>query len=332
VEYPATERLPLVKKPTNLKLEGELYATTEQAEKFIRYLLTTRPQLLKKPTTLKLEGEMDTNTENREKFVPLELAPRPPLCKKFTNLHLEGDHDNLTEKQEKFVRHEVQKRPPLTKNETNLCIEGELDFLPEYRKEFIEYKAERRKLVLPVNNLKTDGFYDVVPEVSAAFQQQIHPQIPNLRGTETHEDLPLRARLGRTRESSLKGEGPMEVDTESRTQFVEKPPSKSETVKAPNNLLLEGRIDLNPEYKNAYIDFTKEAPKTRRRAAPQEGNLKSEGKMETSPEYKSSYVDFPRRRPQVKKPECSLSSEGEVSGGLRRKVASSASLAGGPHD
>ncbi|EFA00381.2 uncharacterized protein LOC103312209 [Tribolium castaneum] len=295
--YPYQERPPLIKRETNLKLEGDLYTTTEKAEKFIQYLLTNKPPLMKKPTTLKLEGEMDINTENREKYVPYEIAPRPPLCKKFTNLHLEGDLNILTEKQEKFIRYDVQKRPPLTKKHTNLVIEGDLELLPEYRREFIEYKTERPKLALPVNNLKTDGFYDVTPDVSVAFQQQIHPQIPNLRGGEGHEDMTLRTRLGRTtRENSLV-DGPLETD---------------ESAKITNHLHLEGRIDLNPEYRNAYIDFNKEvsAPRTRRRGP--ESHLKSEGKMDITPEYKCSYVDFPRTRPQVKRPENSLSSEGEI--------------------
>ncbi|XP_044269816.1 uncharacterized protein LOC123014660 [Tribolium madens] len=311
--YPPQERPPLIRRKTNLKLEGDLYTTTEKAEKFIQYLLTNKRPMRKKPTTLKLEGEMNINTENREKYVPYEIAPRPPLCKKFTNLHLEGDLSILTEKQEKFVRYDVQKRPPLTKKHTNLVIEGELDLLPEYRREFIEYKTERPKLALPVNNLKTNGFFDVVPDVSAAFQQQIHPQIPNLRGGEGHEDMALKTRLGRTPENSLvRVEAPMESETESRTQFVEKASSKSEPAKITNHLHLEGRIDLNPEYRNAYIDFNKEvsAPRTRRRGP--ESHLKSEGKMEISPEYKCSYVDFPRTRPQVKRPENSLSSEGEI--------------------
>lgn len=106
----------------------------------------------------------------------------------------------------------------------------------------------------------------------------------------------------------------METETENRSQFVEKLPIKTEPPKINNNLQLEGRIDLNPEYRNAYIDFNKEAPpRAKSRRTKQENNLKSEGKMEIFPEYKSSYVDFPRRRPQVRKPECSLSSEGEVS-------------------
>ena len=113
----------------------------------------------------------------------------------------------------------------------------------------------------------------------------------------------------------------METETESRTQFVEKPQLRVEAPKIVHNLQLEGRIDLNPEYRNAYIDFNKnavDASKTRSRRAHHENNLKSEGKMEISPEYKCSYVDFPRKRPEVRKPECSLSSEGEV--GMRKII------------
>ncbi|RZC38227.1 uncharacterized protein BDFB_008642, partial [Asbolus verrucosus] len=316
IKHSNIERPHLLKRPTNLKLEGDLYATTEQAEKFIEYLLTRRPDLMKKPTTLKMEGKMDIKTETRDKFVPFEPQPKPPLCKKLTNLHLEGDLNTITEKQEQYVPYELQKRPPLMKKHTNLNIEGQLDLLPEYRKEFIEYKAERPKLALPVNNLKTDGFYDVMPDASSPFQQQIHPQIPYLRETETlHEESRVRV-PPRKRESSLRPEGQMETTTENKTQFVQKSLPRSDRIRVTNNLQLEGRIDLNPEYKNAYVDFNKDErispTRIKSRRLVQESNFKSEGKMDISPEYSRSYVDFPRKRPQVKRPECSLSSEGEI--------------------
>lgn len=109
----------------------------------------------------------------------------------------------------------------------------------------------------------------------------------------------------------------MESTTESKKEFVEKTVAKTETRKAPNNLLLEGRIDMNPEYRNAYVDYSRGSVRSsggrRRREIAQRGSLRAEGELEIRPEYRSSYVDFPRERPRVRRPECSLSSEGEVS-------------------
>lgn len=311
IKYPITPRRHLIRRPSNLKLEGEFHTTTEQTEKFIEYLLQKRPKLIRKPTNLTLEGEMNIRTENREKFVDLGRQSRPPLCKKFTNLHLEGDLILTTEKIDQFVRYDAQRRPPLIKKPTNLHIEGEIDLLPEYRKEFIEYKTERPKLALPVNNLKTDGFYEA-DNSQTLYQQQIHPEIPFLRGRDVGNVGGFSPRR-RTRENSLQSEGFMDTQSEGRAQFVEKSVLKNENrPKISNNLQLEGRIDLNPEYRNAYTDFSKknQTPITRRIIQP--NNLRSEGKMEINPEYSCSYVDFPRERPRVRRPQCSISSEGEV--------------------
>ena len=57
----------------------------------------------------------------------------------------------------------------------------------------------------------------------------------------------------------MKLEGDFDVATENKTQFVEKPASKSALKKVGTNLQLEGKIDLNPEYKNAYVNFYKDA-------------------------------------------------------------------------
>ncbi|KAF2885483.1 hypothetical protein ILUMI_20691 [Ignelater luminosus] len=337
----------LFKRPTNLKLEGDFYAETENAEKFIHYLLTGRPDLARKPTTLKLEGEMETKTETKEKYVPFEYKSRPPLFKKSTNLHLEGVLDITTETREKYLPYEVQQRPPLIKRSTNLHLEGDLKLQPEYKDVFVEYKeAERPKPKVPSNNLKTEGLFEAQTEKAEKFvEHQIHPVIPFLRGMDVSsrklmlgddaavkrpeyrekfvEHSKFERSLQHKPKLNLRPEGDMEIITENKTQFVQKPVSKTEMRKAANNLLLEGNIDMNPEYRNAYVNFYRDAygkfgikkdenePEKRRRTVSHPAtNLKTEGEMETNPEYKSSFVDFPRQRPLVKKPESHLRSEG----------------------
>lgn len=322
-----------------MKLEGDLLTTTEKAEKFIAFLLASRAALARKPTTLKLEGEMDIKTESREKFVPFEYHQRPPLYKKDTNLHLEGSLDHLTEKQDKYVPYEINQRVPLAKRSSNLHLEGDLLLKPEYRDVFKEFKMEQKpRASRPHNNLKPEGVVDLNTETTMKYSKhQIHPTIPFLRGIDNSNRLILgedqtilkpeykenfvqhqgveRAHPQKP-EEHLKSEGPIETTTESKTEFVEKPAVKTELKKARNNLLLEGRIDMNPEYRNAYIDFYRDAkpsPPRRSRKASQTGHLKAEGEMEINPEYRSSYMDFPRERPRVRRPREHLHSEGDVS-------------------
>lgn len=320
-----------------MKLEGDLLYTTEQAEKFIEFLLSGRSILTRKPTTLKLEGDMEIKTESMEKFVPFEYQKRPPLYKKDTNLHLEGSLDLLTEKSEKYVPYELKGRCPLTKHDSNLHLEGDLQMLPEYRDVFVEYKLERLKPCVPHNNLKPEGLFDLHTETTSKYlKHQIHPTIPFLRGLDHSNRITLgddctvqipeyketfvehvdaQKSLLWKPEEHLKQEGSMQTITENRNQFIEKAVSKTEMRKAQNNLLLEGRIDMNPEYRNVYVDFHRD-PKLvshgRSRKTSQSSNFKSEGDIEINPEYKSSYIDFPRERPHLRRPEGQLFNKGDV--------------------
>lgn len=327
-----------MKRPTQLKLEGDLLTTTEKAEKFVEFLLASRAALTRKPTTLKLEGEMDVKTESREKFVPFEYQQRPPLYKNDTNLHLEGSLDLLTEKTEKYIPYQVSKRAPLAKRNSNLHLEGDLQMNPEYREVYKEFKLERASASRPRNNLTPEGITDLSSEaVSKYSTHQIHPTIPFLRGVNSSnrlilgDDRPIlkpeykenfvqHQAIERVQaqkpEEHLKQEGALETTTENKKEFVEKQFNKTENKKAPNNLLLEGRIDMNPEYRNAYVDYYKNAkpsPPRRNRKAMQANNLRAEGVIEINPEYRSSYVDFPRERPRVRRPREHLCSEGDVS-------------------
>lgn len=277
------EKSNVVRRPNNLKLEGDLYTKTEKAEQFINFLFNQRPNLIKLPTTLKLEGEMEKKTEMQEKYQKFDRQERPPLCKKSTNLHLEGDLNVSNNYNENYPRHEPQKRPPLTKHDTNLRMSGDLFMKPEYRDAFIEYKSEKQKPTIPKNNLVTDGFFRNSLDLSKTILHDTHHQIPFLRDNKDYGEL---------------------KDTDGQR------PSRG-------NLQLEGKHDLNPEYRNAYVDFYKgndgRKTPTRRRLISHPPNLKTEGHLEANPEYKSAYINFPRERPSVRRPECHLVNEGEVS-------------------
>ncbi|KAK5642359.1 hypothetical protein RI129_008526 [Pyrocoelia pectoralis] len=341
VQYLLTEKTKLLRHPTTLKMEGDMEIKTESRDKYIPYESQIRPALLKTDTNLHLEGIMAISTENRDKFLPLELLPRPPLSKRNTNLHMEGDMHFGSENRDKFLPLELLPRPPLTKRSTNLHLEGDMDVHSEYKDIFVEYKdLERIRPTFPIHNLKSDGFLQTETEKASKFvKHDIQPVIPSLRNYEIGKRInlgdepivknaeykskfvrhPRIERSAQKPKENLKLEGTFAVSTENNTQFVAKPASKSALKKTGTNLHMEGKIDLNPEYKNAYVNFYKDAngkidivkdPNSQR---ARRQHLKSEGDMETNPEYKSAFVDFPRQRPSNRKPDGHMHMEGNIS-------------------
>lgn len=238
---------------------------------------------LRRRYNLKLEEGvmMERKTETQEKYCKFDRQERPPLCKKNTNLHLEGDLDITNIYVENYPKYEPQKRPTLTKHDTNLKITGDLTMNPEYREVFIEYKHEKQKPTIPKNNLITDGFFRTSSDESKTILHDSHHQIPFLRENKDYV--------------------------------------RNKRIKQRINLQLDGKIDFNPEYKNAYIDFYKDddgrkLPNTTRpRLISHPPNLKTEGHLDLYPEYKSAYINFPRERPTIRRPDCHIINDGDVS-------------------
>lgn len=106
--YEGQHRAELIRRPTSLKMEGDLDTMTEKCEKFIEWLNVSRPELMRVPTHLKMEGELETATENQDKYVPFVGARRPELLRQSTNLKLEGDTYFLPEYTDVFRDYSVK--------------------------------------------------------------------------------------------------------------------------------------------------------------------------------------------------------------------------------
>lgn len=174
---------------------------TEKRDQFIEYVLSKRPDLLRRETQLKLEGDLNTVTENRDKFIFFDKCQRPPLARRLTNLHLEGEFNHLGEYKSVFVefpRHRpVTKKPELcwlhdnadvkmdsfsetltkfiehaipgskqeiVRHPSNLKCEGEYDFMGEYTKSYKQFPIERRPSLCRTSNLKLEGEMFSTPE------------------------------------------------------------------------------------------------------------------------------------------------------------------------
>lgn len=89
--YEGYHKPQLTRRPTSLKMEGDMRGVTEQCEKFIDWLNTGRPEPIRIPTNLKVEGHLETSTENHDQYVPFVGARRPEILRQNAQLRLEGE-------------------------------------------------------------------------------------------------------------------------------------------------------------------------------------------------------------------------------------------------
>lgn len=108
--YEGIHRAELARRPTSLKMEGDMRTVTEQCEKFIEWLNVSRPELARIPTNLKLEGQFETSTENHDQYVPFVGARRPEILRQKAHLKLEGESNFVPEYTAVFKAHAAQGR------------------------------------------------------------------------------------------------------------------------------------------------------------------------------------------------------------------------------
>ncbi|XP_031347900.1 uncharacterized protein LOC116174172 isoform X2 [Photinus pyralis] len=276
VQYLLAEKTQLLRHPTTLKMEGDMETKTENRDKYVAYENQIRPNLLKTDTHLHLEGNIDISTENRDKFLPPELLPRPPLAKRNTNLHMEGDMHLGSENRDKFIPLDPLPRPPLTKRGTNLHLEGDMTLNSEYRNIFVGFEElERIRPAFPTNNLKSDGFLQTETETSKFVKHDIQPVIPLLRNYDVGKRINL-------------GDEPIVKKAEYKSKFVQHPKAERSAQRPKENLKMEGTLDVATENKAQFVVKTPSKSALKKVGT----NLQLEGKLDLNPEYKNAYVNF----------------------------------------
>lgn len=330
-KYEDAQRAELARRPTSLRLEGDMNTTTETAEKFMEMLINQRADLAKAtsnlettqkynaktPSSLQLEGKMFTQSEKQEKYIPFNLEQRPALFKRSTNLRLEGQMETETENRGKYIPLDGQ-RQPLLKRPTNLHLEGDMEIKTESSLQYVPVDSQRPPLAKRDTNLQLEGDLHFSPEHKHAYVQLSRDAIPK-KVRRPHNNLG-------SDYSSDRDESPEKIFKAERHQMIPlykdnyKPLNvEKEPLKRPKeNLKPEGVIDLTTESQKIGLsnqdnlmskvmkpDIGRQEIRQRVREQ-RAGNLKSEGRIESNPEYRSSYVDFPRERPVVRKPTGSL--------------------------
>lgn len=146
---------------------------TENGDKFIQHLLVERPELLKRETELKLEGDINTHTENRDKFIPFTKWERSLLVRRDTNLHLEGDQLHLPEYREVYVNFPREKVEMIKPSPCFQLHQDPIeDLYSETLSRFVKHSVNnvKEKCVARPSNLKCEGDFIFTPEYSSAYK------------------------------------------------------------------------------------------------------------------------------------------------------------------
>ncbi|XP_072390833.1 uncharacterized protein [Diabrotica undecimpunctata] len=317
-DFKPSKRPPLLKRPTNLKIEGDCSHITEHADKFIEYLLAKRAELCRTPTTLKLgTGEMESKTETTDQFRKYENSERPSLIRKFTNLQLESGLDVKTEQQEKFMQYEIHSRPPLVKKSTNLHLEGDFYLVPEYRHQYIQYEnVTRAGPVLPAHNFKSAGLFENSSDQPTNLGRS-SPLIPFLRESYSYHDFE-NDKKSRTNVCSSRYQSNVSLNRTSSHPNLSKPSVIEENSPKKN-------FKVQSPQKNAYLDLNKNRS-TERRMSRRDIHLNTMEKYGTlglsntryssgkylDPENSKRFGESSVGRSHVRKPQDNFINEGEV--------------------
>lgn len=254
VPHEGARRAEPARRPTSLRMDGEVTSTTETAEKYVGYLVgehtrqNTRAVATRPASSLKLEGVMNTSTESTDKYVPFNQPQRAILSKHPTSLHLLTNDDSImdthSEKQDKFLPFNVQEKATIIKRDTNLHLEGEQFISTENKDQYVPLVITARPpLQKRHTNLHLEGAMDIQTEKQEKY-------VPY--------ELSTRQKFTK-RPTNLHMEGSMDTTTEQHDKYIpfevqRRPP----LLKKDTNLHLEGDLIMTPEYRHQFVEYNAE--------------------------------------------------------------------------
>lgn len=253
VQHEGAHRTEPARRPTSLRLDGEVASTTETAEKYVGYLIGEQTRQNKRAvatrpvSSLKLEGGMNTSTESTDKYVPFNLPQRAILTKHPTSIHLlsnESIMDTQSEKQDKFVPFNVQEKPAIIKRDTNLHLEGEHSISTENKTQYVPLNITTRPpLQKRHTNLHLEGEMDIQTEKQEKY-------VPY--------ELSTRQKFTK-RPTNLHMEGSMDTTTEQHDKYIPfEVQKRAPLLKKDTNLHLEGELTMTPEYRQQFVEYNAE--------------------------------------------------------------------------
>ncbi|XP_057328368.1 uncharacterized protein LOC130669461 [Microplitis mediator] len=320
--YEGIHRAELARRPTSLKMEGDMRTVTEQCEKFIEWLNVSRPELARIPTNLKLEGQFETSTENHDQYVPFVGARRPEILRQKAHLKLEGESNFVPEYTAVFKPHAAQAKRSLKVPESHLKSGGDFSGRTENYQNFVDPRG-----AVPIeqsHNNVIDHIEESKQELERKKEQDIKmlvSKLEDLKGPplgvpeykDAYKDFPRERpkllkpedEIGRADGSKVNslnsaGKFPTKIDQdpEYKSKYIDrdrpiyrKPPlSRRPSIGSSgfNRRLVPDLRQYHPtsEVRSQYVSYGN-IPRTETLRMPV--NLRPEGDMDLQPEYRDAY-------------------------------------------
>ncbi|XP_011863411.1 PREDICTED: uncharacterized protein LOC105559602 isoform X2 [Vollenhovia emeryi] len=251
--YEGQHRAELIRRPTSLKMEGDLDTMTEKCEKFIEWLNVSRPELMRVPTHLKMEGELETATENQDKYVPFVGVRRPELLRQGTNLKLEGDTYFVPEYTDVFKDYSVKDKPQPQKPQMHLKAGGDFYQNTESTENLVHpYVKQAQEMTERAKDDSEEDRWMRSQEEERRKDEEMKMLVSKL------EDLngrPLEIPEYRDAYKDFPRERPKIAKPD--VQIGRADGSK---VTSPSRSKFSTKIDQDPEYQSKYLEYPRDRP------------------------------------------------------------------------
>lgn len=294
---------------------------SEQKSQFRAYpddvISRARPPMVKKPNNLHLIGNIELFPEYRSKYIPysLDSINRSNKIPCYHSKHerrkskesrvdcerkdiVEGISRQREEQENMADARQVREAKILNNNYGVGCMNRyheKLDYennnyIPEYRSKYRPVIGEKSSLI-PQNSHfeKYDDEFNSTSEYNNRYK--------------SYDQFTKSAPIKKQDNLYLKGDTQMRPEYKDRYKEIDyKSYNRQQSIKHQDNLHTDGKFPLQvPEYSEKYrgYDVNNTMPE---RSKGREDYLRLNGDMEYDAEYRNNYVEFPRQRPIVKKP------------------------------
>ncbi|CAG9809855.1 unnamed protein product [Chironomus riparius] len=315
---PYSPRIGLIRRPTNIKLNaGIMDIRSEQKSQFRAYpdhvISCARPPMIKKPNNLHLIGNIELFPEYRSKYIPYSVdsinrSNKIPCYhskhekRKSKEVKVDCERKDIVERRQQEEQimedsRQVKEAKILNNNYGVSCsnrYHEKLDYennnyVPEYRSKYRAVIGEKSALIPQQSHFEkyTNG-YNPVSEYNNRYK--------------SYDQFIKSAPIKKQDNLYLKGDTQMRPEYNDRYKEIDmKSYSRQQSIKQQDNLHSNGQYPLQvPEYSEKYKSY--DSSTMPERSKGREDYLCLNGNMDYDPEYRNNYVEFPRQRPIVKKP------------------------------
>lgn len=267
-------RPPMIKKPNNLFLTGDIELFPEYRTSFVPYSLDSIYKY-NKPNCYHPKRDKKVKKAPSQEYIPKEASP-PQMSERDRPLEAKILNNNYGVS---------------CANRYHQKLDTENNYLPEYRSKYQPVIAQRSSIISQPSHL---GRYDGDDDFRGTSEYT--------NRYKTYDHFTKSAPIKKQDNLHMNGMTEMQPEYKERYKQIDMNMfERRQPYRQQDNLQSEGDFGRDmPEYNSKYKDHHISAfPE---RAKPRHDFLCLNGDMEYAPEYRNNYVEFPRQRPIVKKP------------------------------